>query len=381
MKNFFIGLLFCLSPAFLLAAPVDQYIDPTGAIQILQPSNSLYSPNGISLTSRAAPGAGTLAASTVSASTGITTGTLSVSGTLSGAGISTYLASPPAIGGTAAAAGSFTTLNATQSIITTTSGGTPFCAGLSGCTSPLFTMTLNGTGGTTLNMQSRPAGNGTLFSFGSSNTDEGAILLSKGAGNITIQNNSSVSNNSAPTFVINNSDNTSGAGTSTSIRHGGRDIGILSCFSEDTSTLTGNCSFFAFNAGTATRAWRADKSGNVGIKASIGAPQASLDVQGGQFLVRGGSAPTISSCGTSPVAPSGSDASFTFTSGSGALTSCVINFGTTWLTAPKTCHLQPMNAAAALQQTTGAYVSGISTTQLTITGLNLTSVAYGVKCH
>jgi hypothetical protein len=37
--------------------------------------------------------------------------TLAVAGTLSGAGISTYLASPPAIGGTAAAAGSFTTLS------------------------------------------------------------------------------------------------------------------------------------------------------------------------------------------------------------------------------------------------------------------------------
>jgi hypothetical protein len=38
--------------------------------------------------------------------------TLTVTGTLTGAGVSTYLASPPAIGGTAAAAGSFTTLSA-----------------------------------------------------------------------------------------------------------------------------------------------------------------------------------------------------------------------------------------------------------------------------
>lgn len=37
---------------------------------------------------------------------------LSAAGTVSGAGFSTYLASPPAIGGTAAAAGSFTSLNA-----------------------------------------------------------------------------------------------------------------------------------------------------------------------------------------------------------------------------------------------------------------------------
>jgi hypothetical protein len=38
--------------------------------------------------------------------------TLTVTGTLTGAGVSTYLASPPAIGGTAAAAGNFTTLGA-----------------------------------------------------------------------------------------------------------------------------------------------------------------------------------------------------------------------------------------------------------------------------
>ena len=37
--------------------------------------------------------------------------TLTVTGTLTGTGVSTYLASPPAIGGTAAAAGTFTTLN------------------------------------------------------------------------------------------------------------------------------------------------------------------------------------------------------------------------------------------------------------------------------
>jgi hypothetical protein len=46
--------------------------------------------------------------------------TLSASSTVSGAGFSTYLASPPAIGGTAAAAGSFTAL----SYSTTLTGGT-----------------------------------------------------------------------------------------------------------------------------------------------------------------------------------------------------------------------------------------------------------------
>lgn len=56
--------------------------------------------------------------------TGSLTGNLTFSGTatfnstVSGTGLSTYLASPPAIGGTAAAAGSFTTLSASTSLTT-----------------------------------------------------------------------------------------------------------------------------------------------------------------------------------------------------------------------------------------------------------------------
>jgi hypothetical protein len=56
--------------------------------------------------------------------------TLSASSMVSGTGFSTYLASPPAIGGTAAAAGSFTTLSASNTIrgtsttITGSAGGT-----------------------------------------------------------------------------------------------------------------------------------------------------------------------------------------------------------------------------------------------------------------
>lgn len=42
--------------------------------------------------------------------------TLAVAGTLSGAGVSTYLASPPAIGGTTAAAGSFTNLSSSGTV-------------------------------------------------------------------------------------------------------------------------------------------------------------------------------------------------------------------------------------------------------------------------
>jgi len=68
------------------------------------------------------------------------------------------------------------------------------------------------------------------------------------------------------------------------------------------------------------------------------------------------------------------------TMGSGTLTSCVINFGTTWTSAPNSCSLTPANTTAAATGTTGAYVSAISTTQVTITGANLTSAAYYIHC-
>ena len=58
---------------------------------------------------------GTLAVSGASTFTGATT----LTGAVSGAGINAYLASPPAIGGTAAAAGSFTTVAASSTVTAT----------------------------------------------------------------------------------------------------------------------------------------------------------------------------------------------------------------------------------------------------------------------
>lgn len=50
--------------------------------------------------------------------------TLSVSGTVTGAGFSTYLAAPPAIGGTTPNAGSFNSLSLTGNVLLTGSAGT-----------------------------------------------------------------------------------------------------------------------------------------------------------------------------------------------------------------------------------------------------------------
>lgn len=53
------------------------------------------------------------------------TGTHTFNGTVAGTALSTYLASPPAIGGTAAAAGNFTTVGTTGALTTTLTGQTP----------------------------------------------------------------------------------------------------------------------------------------------------------------------------------------------------------------------------------------------------------------
>ena len=82
----------------------------------------------------------TTGAATGGASGAIAATTLSASSTVSGTGFSTYLASPPAIGGTAAAAGSFTLGTITSQVlgfqsIATAGGTTTFTA-----TSPTYTI-------------------------------------------------------------------------------------------------------------------------------------------------------------------------------------------------------------------------------------------------
>jgi hypothetical protein len=103
--------------------------------------------------------------------------TLSASSTVSGTGFSTYLASPPAIGGTAAAAGSFTTLSASSTVSGTgfstylasppAIGGTTAAAG--SFTTLSASSTVSGTGFSTY-LASPPAIGGTAAAAGSFTT-------------------------------------------------------------------------------------------------------------------------------------------------------------------------------------------------------------------
>jgi len=93
----------------------------------------------------------------------------------------------------------------------------------------------------------------------------------------------------------------------------------------------------------------------------------------GHFLnIFSGAAPTISSCGTTP-SVSGNDNVGTITAGSGALSSCVMNFAKPWGTAPVCTFSSPTAVAAPTVNT--------STTQLTIGGTSLTSLTLNYICQ
>jgi hypothetical protein len=85
-----------------------------------------------------------------------------------------------------------------------------------------------------------------------------------------------------------------------------------------------------------------------------------------------GSAPSISSCGTGSPSVSGGDNFGTVIAGGGVLSSCVINFGATWGTAPR-CVASSGTAIASLTVTA-------STTQLTIGGTSITGDTINWVC-
>lgn len=121
--------------------------------------------------------------------------TLSASGTVSGAGFSSYLASPPAIGGTVAAAGTFTSITSPS---ITTSG------------TNALSIDTNSTGNITIGTNS----NSKTITIGNT-TGATALLLKSGTGNISITGNVILnSSNSITTTAITTGANTT-AGTIT----------------------------------------------------------------------------------------------------------------------------------------------------------------------
>ena len=96
-----------------------------------------------------------------------------------------------------------------------------------------------------------------------------------------------------------------------------------------------------------------------------------LDVINGHILATSTS-PSISACGTGSPAVAGSDNFGTITTGGGTLTSCVINFGHSWGTAPA--------CTVSFSASTLAVTVARSTTQLTIGATSLTAETIFYHC-
>lgn len=123
-----------------------------------------------------------------------------------------------------------------------------------------------------------------------------------------------------------------------------------------------------FGTNNAERA-RVSAAGCFGIGTTTDCGAANMLVAG--HLLASGTAPTISSCGSSP-SVSGSDNFGTVTAGGGVLSSCVINFGKTWGATPR-CAVSSGTAIASMTVTT-------STQQLTIGGTSLTGDVINWVC-
>jgi hypothetical protein len=89
-------------------------------------------------------------------------------------------------------------------------------------------------------------------------------------------------------------------------------------------------------------------------------------------ILAASTSPTISACGTGSPSVAGSDNFGKITTGGGTLTSCVINFGKTWGTAPA--------CTVSFSASTLAVTVASSTTQLTVGATSLTSETIFYDC-
>lgn len=123
--------------------------------------------------------------------------------------------------------------------------------------------------------------------------------------------------------------------------------------------------------------------------ASIARTDAAQTFTGDQtisgMLVSSAGLPTIASgtCGATTngtVVAGSTNQAGNINIGSAATTTCTIAFSATLGAAPKSCVIQPTNAAAAAVATTIAYVSSITTGHFVITGTALANANYSYIC-
>jgi hypothetical protein len=115
-------------------------------------------------------------------------------------------------------------------------------------------------------------------------------------------------------------------------------------------------------------------TGNVALSAAL---QAGSDVSSNGAFINGGTAPTLSSCGTSPTATKGPQI-FTITVGTGTATTCTATFANAPLAAVPTCTVQSETSTLL-----NVYLSAKSASAITISnagGANMAGIALDVVC-
>ena len=165
---------------------------------------------------------GTFQATTLSPTNITVSGAITANGTISGSGFSTYLASPPAIGGTTAAAGAFTTLSASSTVSGTgfnTYLASPPAIGGTTAASGKFT-TLTSTSDATLHGLTVGLGAGSV----STNTAIGTSVLASGS--LTGGSNTGVGYQALNGVTSGDSNSAFGISALTSITTGASNTGI-----------------------------------------------------------------------------------------------------------------------------------------------------------
>jgi len=150
---------------------------------------------------------------------------------------------------------------------------------------------------------------------------------------------------------------------------------ILICTGETACDTALSSTSDTFGLWDGSTAWMSGTAGNTSDPLLTIAGQLTVDqnlIVANSHLLATSTTPGISSCGTGSPSVAGSDNFGTISAGGGTLTSCVINFGHTWGTAPA-CTVSFGTSAAAVTVTT-------STTQLTVAATSLTSYKIFYTC-